>query len=116
MKKYRIICILMLVVLIIAGCTSNKESKDSQEQTSEPSNVELIEETDTQTISEHLTDELTNEEIWFEVSVDSPNDISSTAHITILLLTDERYHKTGYGESFGARGLMGDGGYSTFES
>lgn len=115
MKKYRIIYILILVVLIIAGCTSNKKSEDSQEQTSEPSNVEVIEDTgeeiETQAISEHFTNELTNEEIWFEVSVDSSNGISPTEPITALLLTDEGYHDTGYGDSFGARGLMGDGGY-----
>lgn len=115
MKKYWRISFLLLILLVIAGCSTNKVSKNVEKQTADTSDMVYEENDDenikTQSISEHFTDGLTNEEIWFEVSVDSTNDISPTAHITALLLTDEGYHDTGYGEAFGARGLMGDGGY-----
>ncbi len=115
MKKYWRISILFWVLFVMVGCSTSKVSKNVEKQTTDTSDIVNEENDDenikTQSISEHFTDGLTNEEIWFEVSVDSTNDISPTAHITALLLTDEGYHDTGYGEAFGARGLMGDGGY-----
>lgn len=115
MKKYCAVSTLLLVLLVVVGCSTSKISENSKEETTETSEIVHEENDDenikTQSISEHFTGELIDEEIWFEVSVDSTNDISPTAHITALLLTDEGYHETGYGEAFGARGLMGDGGY-----
>lgn len=115
MRKYRICYMLVLVLLSFTGCSSNIKSEESQNQTSESSvaenSKEIDEDVKTQSISEHFTNELTNEEIWFEVSATSSNEISPTEHITALLLTDEGYHDTGYGDAFWARGFKGDGGY-----
>lgn len=97
MKKNIVIGFLLLSFGVLSACES-KSTKDSssndiaQSTTSESvEEIQIDEEIEGQTISEHFTKEL-KDEIWFEVPLYSDEELSQNSRISAFMVTNEAYH------------------------
>lgn len=99
MKKYRLLVVLLLSIIISTGCTSSVEKEKANDIIESTSSFNDEEESEAKSISEHFTKDLTDE-IWFEIETGSESEVSLDSIVTSILLTNDTSNESSLSEGF----------------